>query len=150
MANPRRCFVTGISLTILAMLLALHNLYPSLRPYTQPFFELSYHDAATNTYVQGWDDVYFVFSAALGLTAVRAIAIEWILIPLARRAGLKRKGSIRFAEQGWQATYYGFIWAVGLVCLKPVRGKLSLADRWYDLVPVDEFLLLVRLQCHLE
>lgn len=97
------------------MLLALHNLYPSLRPYTQPFFELSYHDPATGQYVQGWDDVYFVMSAALAFTAVRAIAIEWILIPLARRAGLKRKGSIRFAEQGWQAVYYGFIWALGLV-----------------------------------
>lgn len=118
MANCWDCSATGISLTILAMLLALHNLYPSLRPYTQPFFELSYYNPATDSYVQGWDDVYFVFSASLALTAVRAIAIEWILIPLARRAGLKRKGSIRFAEQGWQATYYGFIWAVGLVCIR--------------------------------
>lgn len=97
------------------MLLALHNLYPSLRPYTQPFFELSYYDAATNAYVQGWDDAYFVISAALALTAIRAIAIEWILQPLARQAGLKRKGAVRLAEQGWQALYYGFIWGVGLV-----------------------------------
>lgn len=97
------------------MLLALHNLYPSLRPYTQPFFELSYYDPSTNQYVQGSDDVYFVISAALALTAIREIAIKWIFRPLARYAGLKQKGSIRFAEQGWQATYYGFIWAMGLV-----------------------------------
>ncbi|KAJ5745496.1 TRAM1-like protein [Penicillium odoratum] len=108
----------GISMTILAMLLALHNLYPSLRPYTQPFFQLSYYNPSGDYYVQGWDDVYFVISAALALTAVRAFAIEWVLQPLACRAGLKRKGSVRFAEQGWQAMYYGAIWAVGLYLWK--------------------------------
>ena len=111
-------------MTILAMLLALHNLYPSLRPYTQPFFQLSYYNQSGDYYVQGWDDVYFVISAALALTAVRAFAIEWVLQPLARRAGLKRKGSVRFAEQGWQAMYYGSIWAVGLVCTG-LPGRMS-------------------------
>lgn len=101
------------------MLLALHNLYPSLRPYTQPFFELSYYNPASGKYVQGWDDVYFVFSAALALTAVRAISIEWILQPLARQSGVKRKASVRIAEQGWQVMYYSFVWATGLVCLFP-------------------------------
>ena len=99
------------------MLLALHNLYPSLRPYTQPFFELSYHDPASNTYVQGWNDVYFVASATLALTAIRAIVIEWMIQPLGRLLGLKRKAALRLAEQGWQALYYGFVWAIGLVCL---------------------------------
>ncbi|KAJ5095225.1 hypothetical protein N7532_007516 [Penicillium argentinense] len=116
--SHRPSLVTGISLTILAMLLALHNLYPSLRPYTQPFFELSYYDPATNQYVQGWDDVYFVVSAALVLTAIRAIAIEWIIQPMARHAGLGRKGSIRLAEQGWQVMYYSFVWATGLYLWK--------------------------------
>ncbi|KAJ5281405.1 hypothetical protein N7478_006777 [Penicillium angulare] len=108
----------GISLTILAMLLALHNLYPSLRPYTQPFFQLSYYNQSGDYYVQGWDDVYFVISAALALTAVRAFAIEWILRPLARSVGLKRKGSVRFAEQGWQVMYYSSVWALGLYLWK--------------------------------
>ncbi|KAJ5542048.1 hypothetical protein N7535_004466 [Penicillium sp. DV-2018c] len=108
----------GISLTTLAMLLALHNLYPSLRPYTQPFFQLSYYNASTNSYLQGWDDVYFVISAAIALTGIRAIVIEWILQPLARASGLKRKQSIRIAEQGWQAMYYSFIWGVGLYLWK--------------------------------
>jgi hypothetical protein len=111
------------------MLLALHNLYPSLRPYTQPFFELSYYDPASGTYIQGWDDVYFVFSAALALTAVRAISIEWILQPLARQSGVKRKASVRIAEQGWQVMYYSFVWATGLVCLFLSRGDMS-ETRW--------------------
>jgi acyl-CoA-dependent ceramide synthase len=98
------------------MLLALHNLYPSLRPYTQLFFELSYHDPASNTYVPGWGDVCFVISATLALTAIRAIVIEWVIQPLGRSMGLKRKAALRLAEQGWQVLYYGFIWAIGLVC----------------------------------
>lgn len=106
---------TGISMTFLAMLLALHNLYPSLRPYTAPFFQLSYYNESTKSYVQGWNDIYFVFNAAVALTGIRAITIEWVIQPIARAAGLKRKNAVRIAEQGWMAMYYGFIWAVGLV-----------------------------------
>lgn len=135
----------GISLTILAMMLALHNLYPSLRPYTQPFFELSYYDPATNLYVQGWDDVYFVISAALVLTAVRAIAIEWVLRPLATRAGLKRKGSVRLAEQSWQVLYYGFIWAVGLVSTAVDKKRNQTTNKCDSAVHLEQLLLLVRL-----
>lgn len=114
---PWHCVRIGISLTILAMLLALHNLYPSLRPYTQPFFELSYYDPTSNTYIQGWHDLYLVVSAALALTAIRAIVIERVIQPIGRSLGLKRKAALRLAEQGWQVLYYGFIWAIGLVCL---------------------------------
>ena len=142
-------------MTILAMLLALHNLYPSLRPYTQPFFELSYHDPATNTYVQGWDDVYFVASATLALTAVRAIIIEWVIQPIGRTIGLKRKAALRLAEQGWQVLYYGFIWAIGLVCLwlddssSYIRFKDGLQLRSRT-VSLEEFLLLVRFRRYLD
>lgn len=127
------------------MMLALHNLYPSLRPYTQPFFELSYYDPATNLYVQGWDDVYFVISAALVLTAVRAIAIEWVLRPLATRAGLKRKGSVRLAEQSWQVLYYGFIWAVGLVSTAVDKKRNQTTNKCDSAVHLEQLLLLVRL-----
>lgn len=95
-----------------------------------------------------------MISAALALTAVRAIAIEWILIPVARRAGLKRKGSIRFAEQGWQAVYYGFIWAVGLVWTRWTtpwkESRVWLTIGLLLIVPVEKLLLLVRLQCRLD
>ncbi|CAI7644072.1 unnamed protein product [Penicillium bialowiezense] len=122
----------GISLTTLAMLLALHNLYPSLRPYTAPFFQLSYYDESTNSYVQGWDDVYFVLSAAVALTGIRAIAIEWVMQPIARAAGLKRKNAIRIAEQGWMAMYYGFIWVVGLYLWKTSYYWGDFAAMWSE------------------
>ncbi|KAJ5176397.1 uncharacterized protein N7482_002274 [Penicillium canariense] len=122
----------GISLTILAMLLALHNLYPSLRPFTQPFFELSYHDSASNTYVQGWNDAYFVVSATLALTAARAIIIEWVIQPLGRSWGLKRKAALRLAEQGWLALYYGFIWTIGLYIWKNSYYWFDFAAIWKE------------------
>jgi acyl-CoA-dependent ceramide synthase len=97
------------------MLLAVHHLYPSLSPYTAPFFQLSYYQASQGVYVQGWDDIYFVASSAIAFTAIRAIAIDWVLRPIALRTGLKRKASIRFAEQGWMWLYYAFFWTFGMV-----------------------------------
>jgi hypothetical protein len=132
-------------MTTLAMLLALHNLYPSLRPYTQPFFQLSYYNESSNSYVQGWNDVYFVISAAIALTGIRAIAIEWFLQPLARACGLKRKQSLRLAEQGWQAMYYSFIWGVGLVRLAHVSSWEYITNRCsYVAVPLEDVILLGR------
>lgn len=107
----------GISLTILSTLLAVHNLYPSLRPYTTPFFQLSYYDPSTEAYVQGLDDIYFVISAAIAFTAIRAIVIDWIFQPFARYLGLKKKASVRFAEQAWLILYYGFFWSFGMVSI---------------------------------
>jgi acyl-CoA-dependent ceramide synthase len=133
----------GISMTTLAMLLALHNLYPSLRPYTQPFFQLSYYDAASNSYVQGWEDVYFVFSAAVALTGIRAIVIEWMIQPMARSAGLKRKQAVRVAEQSWNAMYYSFIWGVGMVRLVDIMlFEVVVTDCCFVAVSLEEFPLL--------
>lgn len=114
-------------MTTLAMLLACHNLYPSLRPYTTPFFQLSYQQSSSpDVYRQGWDDIYFVISSALAFTAVRAIAIDWVFQPVARKAGLKRKASVRFAEQGWLWVYYGFFWTFGMVNFHPLEAERSI------------------------
>ena len=102
------------------MLLAVHHLYPSLRPYTAPFFQLSYYQASQGIYVQGWDDIYFVASSAIAFTAIRAIVIDWVLRPIAMHAGLKRKASVRFAEQGWMWLYYAFFWTFGMVRTIPL------------------------------
>ncbi|KAL3480040.1 TLC domain-containing protein [Aspergillus californicus] len=104
----------GISLTSLSMLLAVHHLYPSLSPYTTPFFQMSYYQPSQGVYIQGWDDIYFVVSSVFAFTAIRAIAIEWVIQPLAMWHGLKRKASIRLAEQGWMCLYYGFFWSFGM------------------------------------
>lgn len=105
----------GASLTILTMIFAVHNLYPSLRPYTSPFLELPHYQSDKGVYFQGWDDIYFIISAMLGFTAIRAIAIDWIFFPLARKLGLKQKAAVRFAEQGWLLVYYLAFWTYGMV-----------------------------------
>lgn len=97
------------------MLLAVHNLYPALRPFTSPFFQLSYYQPAKGVYLQGLNDVYFVASSAIAFTAIRAMAIDWVFQPLACRAGLKKKAALRVAEQGWLWVYYGFFWTFGMV-----------------------------------
>ncbi|OJJ44799.1 hypothetical protein ASPZODRAFT_134939 [Penicilliopsis zonata CBS 506.65] len=104
----------GISVTIFAMLLAVQNLYPSLQPYTTPFFQLSYYNPSKGSYVQGRDDISFVISSAIAFTGIRAAAIEWIFEPLARQAGLKHKAALRVAEQGWLWVYYAFFWTYGM------------------------------------
>jgi len=108
------------------MIFAVHNLYPSLRPYTAPFFQLSHYQPSKGLYVQGWDDIYYVIGSAIGFTAVRAVAIDWIFRPIARYGGLKRKPSIRFAEQAWLLVYYGFFWSFGMVSF-PLSFKWALA-----------------------
>lgn len=105
----------GISLTILSTLLAAHNLYPSVQSFTTPFFQMSYYQPETGLYTQGRDDIYFVISAVLAFTAVRAIFIEWILRPLAKATGLKKKASLRFAEQAWLIVYDSTYWSYGIV-----------------------------------
>ncbi|KAL5334438.1 TLC domain-containing protein [Aspergillus crustosus] len=115
----------GISLTTLSMLLAVHHLYPSLAPYTTPFFQLSYYQSSQGLYIQGWDDIYFVLSSIFAFTAIRAMAIEWVFLPGAQWMGLKRKASVRLAEQAWMWVYYAFFWTFGMYIW-------SQSDYWMD------------------
>lgn len=110
------CLVIGISLTTLSTLLAAHTLYPSVQSFTVPFFQMSYYHPESGKYKQGWDDVYFVISAVFAFTAVRGICLEWIFTPLGRYAGMKRKASVRFAEQAWLVCYDLTYWSYGMVC----------------------------------
>ncbi|EEA27924.1 hypothetical protein TMatcc_003775 [Talaromyces marneffei ATCC 18224] len=104
----------GISLTTLSTLLAAHTLYPSVQSFTAPFFQMSYYHPESGKYKQGWDDVYFVISAVFAFTAVRGICLEWIFTPLGRYAGMKRKASVRFAEQAWLVCYDLTYWSYGM------------------------------------
>ena len=103
-------------MTILSTLLAAHNLYPSVQPFTAPFFQMSYYHPETGLYTQGRDDVYYVISAVLAFTAVRGMCMDWIFNPLARMCGLKKKVSIRVAEQAWLLCYDLTLWSYGMVC----------------------------------
>ncbi|PGH27087.1 hypothetical protein AJ80_01274 [Polytolypa hystricis UAMH7299] len=122
----------GISLTILITLFAVHNLYPSLRPYTTPFLELPYYQPEKGVYFQGYDDVYFVMTSVVAFTAVRAITMDWIFQPIAHQWGLNRKGCIRFAEQGWQLVYYGGFWSYGMYLWYNSKYWFNFWEIWTD------------------
>ncbi|GAB1204557.1 hypothetical protein APSETT445_003213 [Aspergillus pseudonomiae] len=81
-------------------------------------------------YVQGWDDIYFVASSAIAFTAIRAIVIDWILRPIAMHAGLKRKASVRFAEQGWMWLYYASFWTFGMYIWSNSNHWMNYAAIW--------------------
>ncbi|QKX56355.1 uncharacterized protein TRUGW13939_03456 [Talaromyces rugulosus] len=122
----------GISLTILSTLLAAHHLYPSVQPFTTPFFQMSYYQPETGLYTQGRDDIYFVISAVIAFTAVRAIFIEWILRPLAKATGLKKKASLRFAEQAWLVIYDTTYWSYGVYLWKNSAYWSDLGAIWTE------------------
>lgn len=122
----------------------IHITYPSVRSHTGPVFYLSYKQPPSASaaakgihgayYLQGQDDIYFVGGAILLFTAVRAMVMDYILIPFAHSLGLKKKAAVRFAEQGWLAIYYGCFWALGMVSyIKEICiFELWKADFWRE------------------
>ncbi|KAK2753929.1 sphingosine N-acyltransferase lag1 [Arachnomyces sp. PD_36] len=137
------------------MLLAVHNVYPSLRPYTAGFFQLSHYNPETGTYVQGWRDIYFAIGSIIGFTAARAITIDWIFQPIARAGGLKRKASLRFAEQGWLVVYYGGYWSFGMYLWANSNYWLNFNNLWdnwpaRDMSGIFKFYLLTQLSFWLQ
>lgn len=141
------CVYIGISLTLMAMLLAVHNAYPSLRPYTSAFIQLSHYNPEKGTYVQGSRDIYFAIGSVVGFTAARAIIIDWIFQPIAQASGLKRKTSLRFAEQGWLVVYYGGYWSFGMVrYLFFLASRISRMLTCLSIVYLGQFRVLARLR----
>lgn len=113
------------------MIVSVYAAIPSLRSYAGPFLLLSYrHETSplgaakglpSTYYTQGRDDIFFIAGAVVLFTAVRAMVMEWILVPFARSRGLSKKAAVRFAEQGWLIIYDGTFWALGMVGSKRSR-----------------------------
>jgi acyl-CoA-dependent ceramide synthase len=107
----------GLSINLLLLLALTHAFLPRAREHTRKFFKMSYYDASTQTYTQGWDDAYFVLFWIIVVTGVRVAVMDYLLMPLARLGGVEsKKTEIRFAEQGWLVVYYSLFWTLGMVC----------------------------------
>lgn len=107
----------GISTNLLILLTLAHGFIPRARQHTRKFFELCYYNPDTGKYGRGFDDVYMFLYWLVIFTGLRAGVMDFILIPFAEWAGLKRKKTqIRFAEQAWQFLYYLVFWTLGMVC----------------------------------
>ncbi|GAB7356950.1 hypothetical protein MBLNU459_g7793t1 [Dothideomycetes sp. NU459] len=112
----------GLSINIILLLVLSHAFFPTLRPRTTPFFTLSYHDADTGLYNQGWDDFRFVVFWIIVFTGLRAATMDYVLVPFARWQGItKKKATVRYSEQAWLLIYYCVFWGLGmyLMCQSP-------------------------------
>ncbi|KAH0001752.1 sphingosine N-acyltransferase lac1, partial [Aureobasidium melanogenum] len=104
----------GLSINVLMLLVLTHVCFPSLRSSTIQYFTLSYYDAQTGLYNPGWQDLKFVSLCIIVFTGLRAAAMDYALVPMARKCGIhKKKATVRFAEQAWLVLYYAAFWFLG-------------------------------------
>lgn len=111
--------------------------FPTLRSSTIQYFTLSYYDAQTGLYNPGWQDLKFVSLCIIVFTALRAAAMDYALVPMAKKCGIhKKKATIRFAEQAWLVIYYATFWSLGTVrtitspfsSIAPANPRLSISS----------------------
>lgn len=107
----------GLSVNLMLFVGLSYVLFPALRDRMSAFFWLSYRSSRKpGLYDVGERDLYLVGSFIVFFTALRAFALDYILMPVAGWAGIaKRKAKIRFAEQSYMMIYYLIYWTWGLV-----------------------------------
>ncbi|KAF2084886.1 longevity assurance proteins LAG1/LAC1 [Saccharata proteae CBS 121410] len=121
----------GLAINLILLLALTHICFPRARRRTRRFFELSYYDASSGTYTQGWDDLPFVGLWIVIFTALRATVMDYVLIPLARLGGIQKpKARVRFAEQGWLLIYYCVFFTLGMYIYSQSSYWLSLTEIW--------------------
>ena len=79
---------TGLALNLLTLLALTHLSFPRARRHTQKFFRLSYYNLESGRYALGWDDLPLVFYWIVVFTGLRALAMDFVLTPLAQLAGI--------------------------------------------------------------
>lgn len=83
-------------------------------------------DPSDPRYGKGWMDIPFVLYHVVVFSFIRQFAILKVLIPLARRMGLKKAAKIdRFGEQGYAMLYHGGMGIWGLVGRTPTYSALA-------------------------
>lgn len=95
----------------------VHALLPFARQYTRLFYTLPYQQGE-GRYLQGPDDVFFVFGWLIFLTLARAALIEGVS-SVAKYGHISRKARTRLAEQSWLLVYDALSFAVGMVWTLP-------------------------------
>jgi acyl-CoA-dependent ceramide synthase len=111
----------GLSLNLLILLFLTHLCFPLARRHTRKFFALSYYNPDSGEYCAGWDDAWMVSFWIVVFTGLRAAVMDYILMPLAKKGGVKTaRDQTRFAEQAWLLVFYSVFWPLGMV--RWVRG----------------------------
>lgn len=106
----------GLSFNLLALLFLAHFFIPKAQPHTIKFFTLSYYNPETSLYGAGLGDSCLIAFCIVFFTGLRAATMEYVLAPLAKGWGIKkRKDLTRFSEQAWLLIYYLVFWPMGMV-----------------------------------
>ena len=110
-------------MNLLLLLGLTHVCFPRARRHTWKFLNLSYYNQESGRYSIGWDDSFLVMHWIVVFTGLRVFVMEYIMSPLAKKAGIhKKKERTRFAEQAWIYVYYGLFWSLGMVLCNPLRN----------------------------
>ncbi|KAF9585569.1 sphingosine N-acyltransferase lag1 [Lunasporangiospora selenospora] len=121
-------------LVLIVAVLGMYALFPT--SFARKFILFQAYDAATDTYGQSMDDLYFLFFWVAVFTFLRAALMTYVLMPMARLLGAtSERLVVRFAEQGWSCLYYSCSWVLGMSCLQQTttwNNKFI----WYN---TDEF-----------
>ncbi|CAB4384562.1 longevity assurance proteins LAG1/LAC1 [Rhizophagus irregularis] len=112
----------GFPIRVLAFLILAYFIFPG----AEKFFFLQHGDPKTGLYKKGKDDVYLIFTWIALFTFLRAVIMEYILIPTVKLGGIKKVSQqTRFAEQGWSFLYYSIFWTLGMYIM-------SKSPYWFD------------------
>lgn len=113
----------GLSINLLMLLALTHLCFPRARRHTFKFFYLSYYNPETGQYYSGWNDAFVVFFCITVFTGLRAAVMNYVLLPLAKKGGVKTaRDQTRFCEQAWLLVYLSFTWTLGMVSLSNHLG----------------------------
>jgi acyl-CoA-dependent ceramide synthase len=128
---------TGLAVNLLVLLALTHMSFPRARRHTRKFFELSYYNEETGEYRAGWNDAWMVSFYIVVFTGLRAAAMDYILMPLAAKGGVKSKRDLtRFGEQAWLLIYYTVFWTLGMVRpLRPIFGSHAKKGSIFGVTP---------------
>ncbi|POS83015.1 hypothetical protein EPUL_005895 [Erysiphe pulchra] len=125
----------GLPINLLALLFLTHICFPRARRHSRKFFQLSYYNSDSGQYGAGFNDAWMVFYWIVVFTGLRAAVINYGMMELAKKGGIKvKRDQIRFAEQAWLLVYYLVFWSLGMIakCLKYL-GYTTLCDFTFGL-----------------
>jgi hypothetical protein len=109
-------YIPGLAVNLLMLLCLTHLCFPRARRHTRKFFELSYYNSESGEYCAGWNDAWMVSYWIVVFTGLRAAVLDYLLLPMAKKGGVKTKrDQTRFAEQAWLLVYYTVFWPLGMV-----------------------------------
>ncbi|OTB00536.1 hypothetical protein M426DRAFT_234842 [Hypoxylon sp. CI-4A] len=121
----------ALPLNLILGIFLTHIGVPRARSLTSKFFTLSYFNPATGRYAAGPDDGYFIVFCIALFTGIRAVLMQYVLGPLARRWGIsKRKDVTRFSEQGWMLMYNSVFWSLGMYIYFNSPYFLNMEELW--------------------